>query len=441
MESSTLAQHLIMGPPKISRVQQLYRQKTKALMKQQMKRTHPPPQHITNIQKHRKIDDDKNISIPSQKLQESKPSNSPPVTNTSQIVSGENAQTKLTTIQTPKPATPSNTVKVQQTPVVVNTTDVTSKSIKICPARKVLTATPRTQNQSQKLIIVSNSQGSTTSSILQRTLTIPFVKTISMKNLDKLKVITTSSAVSTSTTSTTNQKPKLLTVHTKMKGNSGKHINIPFIQGVQLQALQNKGAIKMVPLSTTAKTTSKSGGINTTTTSVYIMNSNAISAVTSSNSSPIMTTKPQASTSPQETQKSVYIIKNEEIKPAVINPDNLGQNVLLLNLQPKSDQKSSVLTDILKASGVIPSDEGEVSQEEQDVQDQCDIESQITQLTEIPNREGETENEIVESTDSQIVESIQEPQETEQFENIDEAVADTETEPAIEESNYVILGK
>lgn len=251
MESSTLAQHLIMGPPKISRVQQLYRQKTKAILKQQMKQRVPPQQHVPNVQKpHRKIEEEiKNIQHPPTPIPkvpvENKPPVSLPISNNSPPVNNENVATtsKVTNVQVLKPTTTTsnNTSKIQ-TGSVVNTPEMSSKSIKICPARKVITTTPRAQNQSQKLIIVSNSQGNTTSSILQRTLTIPF-KTISMKNLDKLKVLNTTTAQSVSSTTATvaNQKPKLLTVHTKVKSTPGKQINIPFIEGVQLQALQNKG--------------------------------------------------------------------------------------------------------------------------------------------------------------------------------------------------------
>lgn len=490
MESSTLAQHLIMGPPKISRVQQLYRQKTKAILKQQMKQRGPPPQHIANVQKsHRKVDEEmKNISQHSQisvqkTLAENKPSISMQVSNNSPV-NNENIATtsKVTNVQVIKPST-TNSNATKPTSVVVNTADITSKSIKICPARKVITTTPRSQNQSQKLIIVSNSQGNTTSSILQRTLTIPF-KTISMKNLDKLKVINSTTAQSINSSTTVNQKPKLLTVHTKMKSNtSGKPINIPFIQGVQLQALQNKGAIKMVPLSSTTKITSKSGIVNTSG-SVYIMNSNAISAVTPSNSSPIMTPKPQTSIH-TEGQRNVIIIKNEDIKSgvSVVNNEN-NQNVVLLNVQSQKEHKSSVLSDILKASGVIP-DESETNADIDMQQEPCDIETQISQLTEIPTNEncdsvvqqnveikieeieineerveiqdmdnfeiqevdsaemagirnvemqdGSTAAGGIEVPEMEIMEEVHDSEEIVQFESVPEA--------SLEESNYVILGK
>lgn len=142
----------------------------------------------------------------------------------------------------------------------------------------------------------------------------------------------------------------------------------------------------MVPLSTTTKITSKSGIVNTPG-SVYIMNSNAISAVTPSNSSPIMTAKPQSST--EEGQRNVFIIKNEELKSGVpiVNNEN-NQNLVLLNVPHQKDQqKSSVLSDILKASGVIP-EESEITEVAgNNQQEQCDIESQISQLTEIPTSE------------------------------------------------------
>lgn len=501
MESSSLAQHLIMGPPKISRVQQLYRQKTKAILKQQMKQRNAPTQHIASIQKpHRKTDDEiKNISHPQMSLQKTtidnkNPNPLPPPNN---IGANENitAPSKSSGVQVIKPAISNSNTKIQQPPVIVNAAEIASKSIKICPARKVITTTARTQNQSQKLIIVSNSQGNTTSSILQRTLTIPFVKTISMKNLDKLKVINNASGSSVSTTAgaTANQKPKLLTVHTKMKTSApGKPINIPFIQGVQLQALQNKGAIKMVPLSTTTKISSKPGVINTSG-SVYIMNSGAISAVTASNSSPIMTPKPQSSTE-AENHRNVYIIKNEDIKSGVSvitnSSENLNnQNVVLLNVQPqKIEQKSSVLSDILKASGVIPDDIEAPVSEELGLKQEPDIETEISQLTEIPavddegteeedvgqslqvkieieeagmqevesveiQEEGNAELQTVEnvevqiggeeiqtgeSVDMEMMEEVQEAEEIVQYDNTEEL---TSTESTVEQANFVILRK
>lgn len=151
----------------------------------------------------------------------------------------------------------------------------------------------------------------------------------------------------------------------------------------------------MVPLSTTTKITSKSGIVNTSG-SVYIMNSNAISAVTPSNSSPIMTAKPQSST--DEGQRNVFIIKNEEIKSGVpvINNENT-QNLVLLNVQPQKEQKSSVLSDIMKASGVIPDETEAETIETDSQQEQCDIESQISQLTEIPTTENQkiTEEKVI----------------------------------------------
>lgn len=490
MESSTLAQHLIMGPPKISRVQQLYRQKTKAIQKQ-MKQRALPPLHISNIQKsQRKLDEEvKNIPQRSQVTVQKQQLENKPITSNNPPVNNENiaSTSKIGNVQVVKPSVANSNSTKAQSGNIVTTGEISTKSIKICPARKVITTTSRTQNQSQKLIIVSNAQVNTTSSILQRTLTIPF-KTISMKNLDKLKVINTTSAqtVISTTNTTPGQKPKLLTVHTKMKSNTaGKPINIPFIQGVQLQALQNKGAIKMVPLSTTSKISSKSGLVNTSG-SVYIMNSNAISAVTPSNSSPIMTIKPQET----DTQRNVLIIKNEDLKSPITNEN---QNVVLLNVQPQKEQKSSVLSDILKASGVIP-DEPETSDIDLK-QDQCDIESEISQLTEIPineidntrmltnileeNIEVKTTNmeskesltpvqelcvdvqeiqgydmqeiaagemqviehteETIENTEVELVENLQHEQEFVQLENVDEVA--TVLESNVEESGYVILGK
>lgn len=389
VESSSLAQHLMMAQPnKISRVQQIYRQKTKALLKTQMKHRGPP----AHPQKQNAVKQEDDNSLQEVPTPAPKPAQSQHNIEINKIIiptiSNENITPPLPKM---KPTIISNAIIKTCGPISTNNLPVSAapsinleapqKSIKICPARKVITTMARTPSTHKNVIIVSQAPGTTSSSILQRTLSsissIPFVKTISMKNLDKVKVINAPGG-------TTPQKPKLLTVQTKTKGGvPGKQVSIPFIQGVQLQALQNKGTIKMVPFTSSTKI-GKSGIINTTAGSVYIMNSNSanVPTVTASTISPVVSTK-TSSEAIEITTKScdispinsnIIILKNELIKPALTKQPPKTTDTEE-SLKDAVNKKSSVLTDILKASGVITIEDA----------NENDIERQITQFTEIPN--------------------------------------------------------
>lgn len=485
MEGSSLAQHLMMPQPKISRVQQLYRQKTKALLKSQSKHHRIAPPHssiqhqpvqmqkqpnLIKQQQHQQLQQQQQqqqqeeeivntlqevpIPLPKSAQPEQPPRVVNPVTVTSTVVSNENhlplpqaqpqPKTKPTGIHsaTVKPVTAQGTSNISVITTMAETPppQPAQKSIKICPARKIVSSlASKSPAQPQKVIIVSSSQGSTTSSILQRTLTIPFVKTIAMKNLEKVKVINNpATTVTTSVPATvTNSKPKLLTVQTKAKvGSTGKTVSIPFIQGVQLQALQNKGAIKMFPVAKSSKSTI----LNTNSSPVYIMNTNTtLPVVTKSASTPVLSTKAQ---SKQDGDRNVIIIKNEEIKPAT-SDESTNENIMYVNKpvqSNKNDSKSSVLAEILKASGVLPTEEPE----------HCDIESQISQLTQIPTTLGtDIEQQIVTTPDTnscmeEEVETTEEPEmETimQEESQDEEHFQETVTTEEMDTSNYVILRK
>lgn len=410
MESSSLAHHLMMAQPKISRVQQIYRQKTKALLKNQMKHRGPPAhQQKLNVVKQEEENLIQEVPIPPPKPAQSQhnieinklisqipiPSN-PTISNENQTPPVPKTKPTIisnTIIKTCGPASSTNNLPVSVTTSITSLEATPQKSIKICPARKVITTMARTPSTHKNVIIVSQAPGTTSSSILQRTLSsissIPFVKTISMKNLDKVKVI--SAPGMGGGTSTLPQKPKLLTVQTKTKGGvPGKQVSIPFIQGVQLQALQNKGAIKMVPFTSATKIMStKSGIINTTAGSLYIMNSNTstssnVPIVTASTISPVVSPKSSSDTACDISpiNSNIIILKNELIKPALtkqppktIEPATVTEEKPKGAVNRKGETKSSVLTEILKASGVITTEDA----------NENDIERQITQFTEIPN--------------------------------------------------------
>lgn len=157
------------------------------------------------------------------------------------------------------------------------------KTIKVCTPRKS-TATTKTVTTStgQKLIVVSNPQSITTTSILQRTLTIPFVKNIAVKNIDKFKIVTSNATtpvqlapLSSTSTFNANSKHKVVTVRT----NPALKKMIPLSQ---LQVLNAKGGIKVLPIGgkIVTKTNGNSGS------PIYIVNSSSnMQALTKSTSS------------------------------------------------------------------------------------------------------------------------------------------------------------
>lgn len=191
------------------------------------------------------------------------------------------------------------------------------KSIKICPRKSVT----KSVGQGQKLIVVSSAQ-QVTSSVLHKALTVPVVKNLSMKNFDKFKIVTSTTTVATVTTAvpitTTRNLPnsirhKVVTVRTNTLA---KKVSLS-----HLQVLNAKGSIKVLPFG---------GKIITKTTTLpstnLILVNSAENATKSVTSTPIiMTAKTQETTVTQSEQ-------------------------------PKEEGKSSVLAEILKASGVTASD-------------------------------------------------------------------------------------
>lgn len=234
------------------------------------------------------------------------------------------------------------------------------KPLKICPRRTIT----KTMPSGQKLIVVSSAQTTPTNSILQRTLTIPFVKNLAVKNFDKFKIVTTTtvsnntSIVSPTAVSNLNSsKHKVVTVRTN---SSMKKVSLS-----HLQVLNAKGNIKVLPFGGKILAKSCAG----TSPNLYVMNStDSLQAVTKSTTSTpvVMTSKMQGPSELNDNSNGAKDdISVEHFKPAEeVNTDD-----------SKSTGKSSVLADILKASGVTPSDAEACSD---------DIETHISQLTAIP---------------------------------------------------------
>lgn len=182
---------------------------------------------------------------------------------TSSFTINDNINNKL------KLLTKSNNVMFKPLNTNTNLNMDLQKTLKMCTSRKPIPKTVPTTNQ--KLIVVSNTQTMPNSSILQRTLTIPFVKNISVKNFDKFKIVSTSGTPVNLGNSTVNTnsfnsvKHKVVTVRTSNPASIGKKV----LPVTQLQML-NKGSIKVLPLG------GKIVGKTTTTSipsSMYIMNS------------------------------------------------------------------------------------------------------------------------------------------------------------------------
>lgn len=197
------------------------------------------------------------------------------------------------------------------------------KSIKICP-RKAIT---KTVSPGQKLIVVSTAQ-SVSSSVLHRALTVPIVK-----NLDKFKIVS-------STTGTTTTLP--LTAAKNIGANSIRHKVVTVrtntlpkkVSLSHLQVLNAKGSIKVLPFG--GKIITKSATIPTS--NLIIVNSGESNSITKSiTSTPvIMTAKPQ--------------------EPEIASIKPIERENSTLQQRSKDEPKSSVLADILKASGVTVSD-------------------------------------------------------------------------------------
>ncbi|GJQ70633.1 hypothetical protein Trydic_g23023 [Trypoxylus dichotomus] len=369
IESSNLAQHL-MGPPKMSKIQQIYRQKTKArqkelqlkakqdqakpdgsLMQQKLQPQQQQTQQklsTTNQSDSSKVNILENISIPTTQIEDTEIKKEPvDITiaackvSESNIISPQPGCSNEN--QAPKTKTTISCPKFNQhiTLKHVASSPNGEKQIKVCGTRKNLATKCITTGQ--KLIVVSNPQSITTSSILHRTLSIPFVKNISVKNFDKLKIVTTNATPNIQLTTTSGQptttKHKVVTVRTN-----------PTVKKViplsQLQVLNAKGSIKVLPLGGKIVTKTSTG-----TTPVYIVNSGNIQCITKSTTSTpiIMTCKTQDSTD----NKSLLVLKNPDttVKEAV---DSSVQNDDLHIKEEFQEDKSNVLADIMEAVGVVP---------------------------------------------------------------------------------------
>ncbi|XP_025831488.1 BRCA2-interacting transcriptional repressor EMSY isoform X2 [Agrilus planipennis] len=382
-----------MNAPKMSKIQQIYRQRTKAKMKeqQQLKLRQQEQEQKSYQRTQQTIHQKYNPAFNQQKLPLSPqpPSSVSPKINILQNISLSSPKSEETiemiknevdsymaqkalaaeqnNVASQQPGcsneneAPKNVNNMKSTsqnykyissPTSVN--DAGTKTVKVCPIRKTTAKTPT----GQKLIIVSNPQTITTPSILQRTLTIPFVKNISMKNFDKFKIVSTNAtpvtlnltAVTNTVANTSNTstipKHKILSVKTNT---GGKKI----ISLSHLQALTAKGGIRMLPLGTKIITT-KGPIINSTSAPVYIMNSmgNAQTVTKSSLTTPLMV--------PSKLQTNSLVVNNN----VSVNSDFHQSNT---NSEEEVPNKSIVL---------------ETSMESESLPD--DIESHITQLTEIP---------------------------------------------------------
>ncbi|XP_018562629.1 BRCA2-interacting transcriptional repressor EMSY isoform X2 [Anoplophora glabripennis] len=363
-ENSSLAQHLL--APKVCRIQQLYRQrssKTKTkdlhkkpdqdqleLIQQQhrvMQQVPQPVQHQTTICPlpqqpliSQKVNVLQNISLQSPKEepldQEEVNANIklPEQVPNIPVCANENQAPRPKLITNIKPNT-NITIKQTSAQPPGPSTEM-QKSIKMCSAKKPVT---KTVNSGQKLIVVSNAQTIPTNSILQRTLQIPFVKNVSIKNFEKFKIVTSNSVptniqVANTTNSGVNSvKHKVVTVKT----NPTTKKVIPFSQ---LQVLNSKGSIKVLPLG--GKIVGKT--MSASSSPLYIMNTVGASqpfSKSNSNSQAIATAKVQVGVS-------------EDACPAIL--ENGGEAVDRVS---RENGKSSVLADILKASGVISDDGAE----------------------------------------------------------------------------------
>lgn len=193
------------------------------------------------------------------------------------------------------------------------------KSIKLCPKK----AMAKTVSAGQKLIVVSTPQP-VAPSMLHRALTVPVVK-----SLDKFKIVTTTGATATTLPMTTAKntgnslKHKVVTVRTN---SLPKKVSLS-----HLQFLNAKGSIKVLPFG--GKIITKTATIPTS--NLIIVNSGENkSTVKSVASTPVV-----FSTRSQDTPTT---------KP--VEDENLADQ------QSKDQQKSSVLAEILKASGVTAAD-------------------------------------------------------------------------------------
>lgn len=279
-ENSSLAQHLL-NPPKMSRTQQMYRQRTKNLINRELGTKLKGP-HVKSLVNNGP-----------------KPSTSGEET-IEQIQNEINSYKPTESENRPKgaPMKPALTFK-QAGP-----SGIEPKNLKIC-TKKTVGKPGASLGGHQKVIVVSNAQTLQSSSILQKTLSLPLVKNISVKNFEKFKIVTTTSPQLVSAAHSVN-KHKMVTVKT----NSSNKKVFP------LSLLNSKGGIKVLPIG--GKIVGKTITSSSMTSPLYIVNTLGASKMV----------------------PSVLPIATE----APPSPPN------------KENGKSSVLGDIMKASGVTMDD-------------------------------------------------------------------------------------
>lgn len=179
-----------------------------------------------------------------------------PVTN-----SNENQSARMKMISPSKPVM-NLTFKHLTTNTSGPTTNDFQKAMKVCTAKRASTKPGTPLPFNQKLIVVSSAQTTQTNSILQKTLSVPLMKNISMKNFEKFKIVTTSSSQISISNNIANFKPKMVTVKTNP---TAKKV-------IPLSVLNSRGAIKVLPIG------GKIIGRTTTSTSsqpIFIVNTMA----------------------------------------------------------------------------------------------------------------------------------------------------------------------
>lgn len=399
VENSSLAQHL-MGSPKMSRIQQIYRQKTKARQKeqhlqmkmkdqqdlqggpkqlqafqsQQVSASKFSPKLTVAPSSNTKINILQNITVAPVVDADSLEQNKNEANGPHKSALGDKAILVQTTNSSDSPIVKTkpllNTTKLSQhitlkhvPSSIPGTSGEITKTLKVCPTRKPITT--KSVPTGQKLIVVSNPQTVTNPSILHRTLTIPFVKNLSMKNFDKFKIVNpTSSTIQltpiSNTITTNSTKHKVVTVRT----NQAVKKVIPLSQ---LQVLNAKGSIKVLPIG--GKIVTKSNA-NSTSAPIFIVNpANSMASLTKSTTSTpvVMSCKMEPEDGAKVVTENIESFALSVIPTKIEQEDCSNGSGNLL----KGEDKSAVLAEIMEASGVVPAD----------TETYTDFESQITQHT------------------------------------------------------------
>lgn len=287
----------MMGPPKISKIQQIYRQKSKTRQKEQVIKMKPQDGEMPKVmmqspmakmqtkvisassQISPKINILQNISIhgptggcaveeqrpepscggsapaplPSEDAKdESKPVpnhhnkvyvNAPNISGSSVVAAGGGGSGGSSGSCT------SGSAKVNQLTIKAGggANEVMQKTFKVCTPRKPIPPTKTvTTSSGQKLIVVSTPQTLTSSTIIQRTLSTFPLKNFSMKNLDKVKIVSGNATTAPAIHIQNSVKQKVVTMRTT----ANKKI-------MPVQVLNTKTGIKVLPIG--GKIISKNG--------------------------------------------------------------------------------------------------------------------------------------------------------------------------------------